>query len=124
MPDSFSRIRTHPENRLAAAKPKPPLRLIRIGQPQLHQLPDLAGGGRHPAPGRARDHSGSHEERLAHLLDRGGLFTHGDRECRHPDWSPAEPADQGAEDRPVQTVETEFVDVVHGERSAGGLLLS
>ena len=79
--------------------------------------PRLRGGD--PAAGRAGDHARPHQERFAHLLDGGGLFTDSDRQRRHADRAAAEAAGQRRQHSPVESVETELVDVVDSQRGFG-----
>ena len=76
--------------------------------------PRLRGGD--PAPRRAGEHPGPHQERLAHLLDRGGLLADRDRERGHADRAAAETAGQRRQHGTVQPVEAELVDVVDRQR--------
>ena len=77
-------------------------------------------GGHPPARG-AGDHAGPDQERLTHLLDRGGLFPHRDREGRHPDRATAKAAGQRREHRPVQSVQPQLVDVVDRQCGLGDI---
>ena len=79
--------------------------------------PCLAGG--HTTPGRAGDHSGAHQERLAHLLDGGGFLPHRDGQRGHPDRAAAETAGERRQHGPVQPIQAEFVDVVDLQRGLG-----
>ena len=58
------------------------------------------------------------EERLVDVLDRLGLLTDRDGQRRQPDRTAAELLAQGAEDRPVDLVQTTVVDAEHGQALA------
>ena len=58
------------------------------------------------------------EERLVHVLDRLGRLAHRDRERAEPDRPPDERAAQRVQDRAVDLVEAELVDLEQRERVA------
>src|SRR5262249_28745815 len=69
------------------------------------------GGGRDPSAGRALDQSALQEEGLVHVLDRFRSLAHGNRERAESDRAADEGTAQRIEDRPVDLVEAELVDV-------------
>ena len=60
------------------------------------------------------------EERLVDLLDGLGLLGHRDRQRAEPDRLAGEGLAQRGEDRPVDLVEAQLVDLEQRERGAGG----
>lgn len=71
----------------------------------------------------ARDEADAHEERLDHALDRLGLLPHRDGEGPDADGATREAGDEHVEDRAVETVEAERIDVVDAEGVPRGLLV-
>ena len=76
-----------------------------------------AGVAIRPA-GRALEQAALHEERLVHVLDGLGRLAHRDRQRAEPDRPAHEGAAQRVEDRPVDLVEAELVDLEQRERVA------
>ena len=77
-----------------------------------------AGRRRDPARGRALDEPAQQQERLVDVLDRLGRLADRDRERAEPDGPADERAAQRVEDRPVDLVEAELVDLEQRERVA------
>ncbi len=81
------------------------------GRQRNAQVAPCRGGGDPPA-WCSRQHPGAHEVGLADLLDGTGFLADRDGECGDADRSPAEGAHERAENRAVEAVETQLVDVV------------
>ena len=78
------------------------------------------GRGRDAAARRALEQAALEQERLVHVFDGLGRFADRDRERAEPDRPAGERAAQRGEDRPVDLVEAELVDLEQRQRVAGG----
>src|SRR3954447_5962256 len=88
-------------------------------RPQAEMAPCGCSGD--PASGGAGQQPCPDEERLGDGLDRLGLLGHRDRQRGQPYRAAAEPTEQRVEDRPVEPVEAELVDLVDLQRGARDL---
>ena len=70
---------------------------------------------------RALEQAALQQERLVHVLDGLGRLADRDRERAEPDRAARERAAQRVEDRPVDLVEAELVDLEQRERVARGV---
>ena len=66
---------------------------------------------RDPPPGGPQHHSGTDKIGLTDLLDGAGFLPHRHRQGVDPDRATVVSGDQGIEDRSVEPVESELVDI-------------